>query len=298
MDLQTNLIESGNKKKRRSWKQLLFSIGFHGGLLAAIIFISATATHKVAAEDKSTPVFLSQGAAPPPPPPPPPPPAGAPQRATPKTTPIQQPKIVQPSFVQPREIPKETPKVEQTVVKTEDLAPSPAQEAPSAPPAGGVAGGVEGGVVGGEKGGAIGGEVGGQIGGVIGGEKGGVVGGQLGGKVGGTGTGSEGEGNGGNESPSGPLRVGGDVKAPTVVSRVEPQYNEAARKARITGVVIVEAIINKEGRVEQVKVIKGLPMGLSDAAEEAVKGWRFRPGTLNGQPVEVIFNLTVNFTLG
>ena len=60
----------------------------------------------------------------------------------------------------------------------------------------------------------------------------------------------------------------------------------------------VEAIINKEGRVEQVKVIKGLPMGLSDAAEEAVKGWRFRPGTLNGQPVEVIFNLTVNFTLG
>src|SRR6266852_6004178 len=260
MDLQTNLIESGNKKKKRRWKQLLFSVVFHGGLLAAIIFITAATTHKVTAEDKATPVFLSQGAAPPPPPPPPPPPAAssAPQRATPKVTPIQ-PKIVQPSFVQPREIPKELPKIVEPVVKTENLAPSPVDETKPAPPSGAVAGGV-GGVVGGEKGGTVGGEVGGQIGGVVGGEKGGV----LGGKVGGTGTGTEGEGNGKDSPPDRPLRVGGDVKAPVITSRVEPQYNEAARKARITGVVIVEAIINKQGRVEQVKVIKGLPMGLSD----------------------------------
>lgn len=312
MDLQSNLIESAKKKQKGGWKASVFSIAAHSALVGAIIFISATATHKVTAEDKNIPVFISRGAAAPPPPPPPPPPPAA-SSAAPKATPHIQPKIEQPkpiphdSFVQPREIPKETPKVEQPVVQ-QPTEPAKTDDAPSAPPSGAVAGGVDGGVVGGvvggEKGGTLGGEVGGQVGGVVGGEKGGVVGGQLGGKVGGTGSGNEGEGTGGNdapvvkEEPKGPMRVGGDVKAPTVISRAEPVYNDGARKAHVTGVVIVEAIINKEGRVEQVKVIKGLPMGLSEAAEEAVKHWRFRPGTLNGEPVEVIFNLTVNFTLG
>ena len=312
MDLQSNLIESSNKKRKGGWKASLFSIGAHSALVAAIIFVSASATHKVTAEDKQLPVFISRGAAAPPPPPPPPPPPAA-NSAAPQATPHIQPKIEQPkpiphdAFIPPREIPKETPQVVEQPVTPQPTEPV-TNEAPSAPAAGAVAGGVEGGVVGGvvggEKGGTLGGEVGGQVGGVVGGEKGGVVGGQLGGKVGGTGTGTEGEGTGGNdaplvkEEPKGPMRVGGDVKPPTVTSRVEPKYNDLARKARITGVVIVEAIINKDGRVEQVKVVKGLPMGLSEAAEEAVKQWRFRPGTLNGQPVDVIFNLTVNFTLG
>ena len=82
-----------------------------------------------------------------------------------------------------------------------------------------------------------------------------------------------------------------------VLNRVEPQYTEVARKAREAGVVIVEAIIDKNGNVDKVKVLKGLPMGLSEAAEDAVKRWKFKPGTLNGEPVDVIFNLTVNFTL-
>src|SRR5262249_447480 len=75
------------------------------------------------------------------------------------------------------------------------------------------------------------------------------------------------------------------------------KYSEMARHAKTTGVVVVEAIIDKNGNVDQVKVIKGLPMGLSDAAEEAVRQWKFKPATLNGEPVDVIFNLTVNFTL-
>jgi protein TonB len=83
-----------------------------------------------------------------------------------------------------------------------------------------------------------------------------------------------------------------------VTQRVNPNYTEVARKARIAGVVIVEAIVNKDGNVEQVKVIKGLPMGLSEEAMDAVKRWHFKPGTLNGHPVDVIFNLTVNFQLG
>jgi periplasmic protein TonB len=82
-----------------------------------------------------------------------------------------------------------------------------------------------------------------------------------------------------------------------VTHRVEPNYTDSARKAKTTGVVIVEAIIDKEGNVDKVHVIKGLGMGLSEAAAEAVKHWKFKPGTLNGEPVDVIFNLTVNFTL-
>jgi protein TonB len=114
----------------------------------------------------------------------------------------------------------------------------------------------------------------------------------LGGQVGGTGTDTAPQ-----EKPEGPLRVGGDVKAPVIEHRVDPQYPDMARKTRVAGVVIVEAIINKDGSVEQVKVLKGLPMGMSESAVEAVKQWKFKPGTLNGEPVDVIFNLTVTFKL-
>ena len=55
--------------------------------------------------------------------------------------------------------------------------------------------------------------------------------------------------------------------------------------------------IAKGGSVRDVQVLKGLPFGLDQAAVEAVKKWKFKPGTLNGQPVDVIFNLTVNFKL-
>jgi TonB family protein len=97
--------------------------------------------------------------------------------------------------------------------------------------------------------------------------------------------------------PTGPIRVGGDVKPPNKVYSPSPQYTEIARKARITGVVIVEAIIDKQGNVTNVKVLKGLPMGLDQSAVDAVKKWRFEPATLNGKPVAVIYNLTINFQL-
>ena len=95
-----------------------------------------------------------------------------------------------------------------------------------------------------------------------------------------------------------PFRVGGDVKAPIVINRVEPIYPEEARKARITGIVIVEATISREGVVKNVQVLKPLPFGLDQAAVDAVKQWTFKPATFNGQPVDVLFNLTVNFQLG
>jgi protein TonB len=81
------------------------------------------------------------------------------------------------------------------------------------------------------------------------------------------------------------------------VSSPDPEYTEAARSARLEGVVIVEAIIDKQGRVTSTKVIKDQPMGLGAAAERAIKSWRFKPATLNGRPVEVYYNLTVNFRI-
>jgi len=124
--------------------------------------------------------------------------------------------------------------------------------------------------------------VGGVVCGVVGGVVGGTLGGQLGGTIGGTGT---------------AMRVGGDVNAPTAISRIEPQYTELARKARIEGIVIIEAIINTNGDVTDARVLKPLPLGLDQAALDAVKRWKFKPGTLNGQPVPVIYNLTINFRL-
>ena len=97
--------------------------------------------------------------------------------------------------------------------------------------------------------------------------------------------------------PTGPIRVGGAVKAPKKLFSPNPQYTEIARKARIQGVVIVEAIIDKQGNVTEVKILKGLPMGLDKAAADAVAKWRFESATLNGKPVAVIYNLTVNFRL-
>jgi protein TonB len=97
--------------------------------------------------------------------------------------------------------------------------------------------------------------------------------------------------------PEGPIQVGGDVEAPVKIYYPQPQYTEIARKARLQGVVIVQAIIDKGGNVTNVKLLKGLGMGLDQAAIDAIKKWQFEPATLHGKPVSVYYNLTVNFRL-
>lgn len=94
-----------------------------------------------------------------------------------------------------------------------------------------------------------------------------------------------------------PLRVGGPVKAPVIVRRVELAYPALAKEARVQGVVIVETIVDRNGNVRSAKVLKPLPMGLDEAALAAVRQWKFKPGTLEGKPVDVIFMLTVNAKL-
>lgn len=99
--------------------------------------------------------------------------------------------------------------------------------------------------------------------------------------------------------PEGPVRYvpGGDVTKPEKITAPAPVYPEAARRARIEGAVILELIIDKQGNPRDMKVLKGLPLGCTKAAQDAVEKWRFKPSTLNGKPVEVMYVLTVRFSL-
>ncbi len=94
-----------------------------------------------------------------------------------------------------------------------------------------------------------------------------------------------------------PIFVGGQVAPPERVHYVEPRYPEIARVTRTHGIAIVQATVDKQGDVVDVKIIKDLAMGLGDAAAEAVAQWKFEPATLNGKPVAVYYSLTVRFAL-
>lgn len=94
-----------------------------------------------------------------------------------------------------------------------------------------------------------------------------------------------------------PLRVTGAVTRPVFLDGEKPYYPKRAFYARVQGKVIVEATLDEKGRVTDVRVLKGLPLGLDAAAVEAVKTWRFKPATLNGKAVRVYYTLTVAFNL-
>jgi protein TonB len=192
----------------------------------------------------------------PPPPPPPPPP------------PAQTPKVV--VHVIPRQFdagrlmaPKSIPR---------DIAMIKEDELP--PPSAGV------GVVGGVAGGMAGGQINGVLGGIIGSAP--------------------------TAAPPPPpppkaptptrIRVGGNVQAANLTRQVKPVYPALAKQARIQGTVELSAIIGKDGRVQDLKVVRGHPL-LVPAAIQAVRDWEYRPTLLNGEPVEVATTIDVNFTL-
>ena len=95
----------------------------------------------------------------------------------------------------------------------------------------------------------------------------------------------------------GDYHIGGGVAAPTLVYRVDPEYSEEARKAKFQGVVVLEAIIRRDGLVDVVNLVRRLGLGLDESAIEAVKKWRFRPATKNGTPVQVPLRIEVSFNL-
>lgn len=89
----------------------------------------------------------------------------------------------------------------------------------------------------------------------------------------------------------------GEVDPPERIHYVEPQYTDMARLTRTHGAVILQATIDTRGNVVDLKVLKSLGMGLTEAALEAVEQWKFRPSAVDGRPVSVLYNLTVNFQL-
>jgi protein TonB len=95
---------------------------------------------------------------------------------------------------------------------------------------------------------------------------------------------------------TGPLRVGGNVQAANLVKKITPAYPTLAKSARIQGTVRFTAIIGKDGTIQNLQLVSGHPM-LVAAATEAVKQWVYKPTLLNGEPVEVITQIDVNFTL-
>lgn len=94
------------------------------------------------------------------------------------------------------------------------------------------------------------------------------------------------------------IRVGGSVQATKLVHQVSPVYPERARAQGIQGTVLLEAIVFKDGNLGAMRVINKLPdADLVDAAMEAVRNWRYEPTLLNGQPIEIVTTITVNFRL-
>lgn len=98
-------------------------------------------------------------------------------------------------------------------------------------------------------------------------------------------------------TPAAPIHVSKGVQEAMLIDKVIPLYPPLAVRARVQGVVHLTALISREGRVTQLKVISGHPM-LIPPAIEAVKQWRYRPTLLSGVPMEVVTQVDVKFTLG
>jgi protein TonB len=86
------------------------------------------------------------------------------------------------------------------------------------------------------------------------------------------------------------------IREGDLIRKTQPAYPAIARSARIQGIVVVQAIISKQGTIENLKVLAGHAM-LVPAAIDAVRQWRYRPYVLNNEPVEVETQITVNFSL-
>ncbi len=133
----------------------------------------------------------------------------------------------------------------------------------------------------------------GVVGGVEGGVEGGVVGGIVGGIV-------------GDVVPppppppppvQTPVRTGGQIKTPALLHRVEPIYPDLAANAHVTGLVILEAVVDPTGCVQSVKVLRSAHPLLDREAVTALKQWRYTPLVLNGIPTPFVLTVTFNFSV-
>jgi protein TonB len=96
--------------------------------------------------------------------------------------------------------------------------------------------------------------------------------------------------------PAAPVRIGGKITAPALVHRVDPAYSSVAQSARLTGVAILEAVVDTSGGVQSVKVLRSAHPMLDREAVEALKQWRYKPLVLNGEASSFVLTVTFNFS--
>ena len=84
---------------------------------------------------------------------------------------------------------------------------------------------------------------------------------------------------------------------PEEIDRVVPRYPPNARRAGAAGAVVIRGIVRRDGTIDEIEIIKDQPYGLGEAARDAVRRWRFRPATYQGEPIDVYYTVTVNFRL-
>jgi protein TonB len=138
----------------------------------------------------------------------------------------------------------------------------------------------------------------GVVGGVTGGVPGGQLGGVLGGVIGGVlNTAARPVPPPPSVKPNGPVRVGGHVRQPKVIVQVLPKYPPLARETHVQGQVQIDAVLDEQGNVIEMKIVSGHPL-LYQAALDALKQWKYEPTYLNDRPIAVQLIVTINFQLG
>jgi periplasmic protein TonB len=95
----------------------------------------------------------------------------------------------------------------------------------------------------------------------------------------------------------GAYSIGGGVSAPSVLYKVDPEYSEEARKAKYSGTVVLYIEVDTTGHARNMRIVKGIGLGLDEKALDAVNKWRFKPGLKDGKPVVVRAQIEVNFRL-
>ena len=110
-------------------------------------------------------------------------------------------------------------------------------------------------------------------------------------------TGNSHRSDGANNDGVEPVRVREELLPPKVLSEIKPEYTEEARAARHQGTVILGVVVRKDGSVTDIEIEQPLGLGLDEEAMEAIRLWRFRPGTRNGQPVDIKARMEVTFKL-
>lgn len=237
------------------------SLLFHAALIGSVVIVPLLRPEALPAPAHETRAFFAGPALLAPPPPPPAAPAAVAPRSA-SRPPVRPATPATPSFTAPVHVPE--PSRAETAETAHDGLALPADDAPQGV-ADGVAGGVEGGVAGGVPGGVVGGVLGGVVAAAP-------------------------------PAPIVPVRVGGEIKEPRKLRDVRPVYPELAVAANVKGTVVLECMVSPQGRVTEVKLVRGVPL-LNTSAMEAVRQWMYTPTLKDGVPVPVILTVTVRFDL-